>query len=277
MRRRARSIDDRDMTTDAGSSREAATSEQWRTLLTEGHGALVRARRVFRHLPAEPRCKVCSNPFGGVAGHILAAAGFSPSRKNPNLCARCCDALPAGGAEVDVAVLFADVRGSTALAERAGAKDFAAVLNRFYFAATRALLRYDAVIDKLIGDEVMAFFVSGISGAEYRRRAVDAGLALLGAVGYGSSDGPWIELGAAVNAGVAYVGNVGAAVVDFTALGDTVNVAARMQQRAGAGELLVAEGVTADLAAGAPRRTLALRGREQPIDAAVLTHPSSDA
>jgi adenylate cyclase len=271
MRRRAPSTDHRDMTTDAGSSREAATCEQWRTLLTEGHGALVRARRVFRHLPAEPRCKVCSNPFGGVAGHVLAAAGFSPSRKNPNLCTRCCDALPAGGAEVDVAVLFADVRGSIGLAEHAAARDFAALLNRFYFAATRALLRYDAVIDKLIGDEVMAFFVRGISGAEYRRRAVEAGLALLRAAGYGSPDGPWIQLGAAVNAGIAYVGNIGTAVLDFTALGDTVNVAARMQQHAAGGELLVSQGVVDSLAVGAPRRTLALRGREQPIDAVVLT------
>src|SRR6476620_10127926 len=192
--------------------------QPWVTVLTDGHASLVRARRVFRYLPSAPRCKVCNNPFGGPAGRLLAVAGFSPSRKNPNLCTRCCDALPAGGAEVDVAVLFADVRGSTGLAERTGAEDFAALLNRFYFAATRALLRYDAVIDKLIGDEVMAFFVPGISGAEYRLRAVEAGLALLRAVGYGSPEGPWIELGAAVHAGIAYVGNIGTAVVDFTAL-----------------------------------------------------------
>src|ERR1700752_2128818 len=269
MRGRAPSTQHQDMPTDADLSHQAGTSEQWRTLLTEGHAALVRARRVFRYLPAEPRCKVCSNPFGGVTGHALAAAGFSPSRKNPNLCTRCCDALPAGGAEVDIAVLFADVRGSTALAERVGAADFAALLNRFYFAATRALLRYDAVIDKLIGDEVMAFFVPGISGAEYRQRAVDAGLALLLAIGYSSPEGPWIELGAAVHAGIAYVGNIGTAVVDFTALGDTVNVAARMQQHAAAGELLVSQGVVDSLAVAAPRRTLALPGREQPIDAVV--------
>jgi adenylate cyclase len=59
--------------------------------------------------------------------------------------------------------------------------------------------------------------VSGISGAEYRQRAVEAGLALLRAVGYGSPEGPWLELGAAVHAGIAYVGNIGTAVVDFTA------------------------------------------------------------
>ncbi len=246
---------------------DLAASEKWHKVLTDGHAPLVRARRVFRYLPSEPRCKVCNNPFGGVAGRVLAAAGFNPSRKNPNLCTRCCDALPAGGAEVDIAVLFADVRGSTALAERASAADFAGLLNRFYCVATRTLLRHDAIIDKLVGDEVMAFFVRGISGPDYRKRAVEAGLDLMRAVGYGQPRSPGSNLGAAVNAGVAYVGNVGAAVMDFTALGDTVNVAARMQQHAAGGELLVAQGVADDMAANAPRRTLSLRGRTVPLDA----------
>jgi adenylate cyclase len=242
----------------------------WDQLLTEGHASLVRARRVFRYLPSAPRCKLCNNPFGGPVGRVFAAAGFSPSRKNPNLCSRCCDALPAGGAEVDVAVVFADVRGSTALGQRGGAADFAALLNRFYIAATQTLLRHDAVIDKLIGDEIMAFFVQGISGPQYRRRAVLAGMELLEAVGYGSDEGPWLELGVAVNAGVAYVGNVGGAVVDFTALGDPVNVAARMQQHAAGGELLVAAGVADELMGKRLRRTLNLRGHDQPLDAFVF-------
>jgi adenylate cyclase len=165
--------------------------DQWDTVLTDGHASLVRARRVFRYLPSAPRCKVCNNPFGGPVGRLLAVAGFSPSRKNPNLCSRCCDSLPAGGSEVDVAVLFVDIRGSTALGQRGSSADFAALLNRFYIAATQTLLRHDAVIDKLIGDEVMAFFVRGISGPQYRRRAVLAGMELLKAVGYGSDEGPW--------------------------------------------------------------------------------------
>ncbi len=169
--------------------RKEFSSEQWGRLLTDGHAPLVRMRHVFRYLPSAPRCKGCNNPFGGLCGHVLAVAGFRPSRKNPNLCSRCCDALPAGGAEVDIAVLFADVRGSTALGERVVAADFAALLNRFYIAATRTLLRHDAVIDKLIGDEVMAFFVQGISGPQYRRRAVQAGMELLHAVGYGTARG----------------------------------------------------------------------------------------
>jgi adenylate cyclase len=248
-----------------------ASAELWNKVLSDGHASLVRARHVFRALPSAPRCKLCNNPFGGVGGRALRVVGFKPSRKNPNLCTRCCDSLPAGGAEVDIAVLFADIRGSTGLGEQTVATDFAALLNRFYATATQTLLRHDAVIDKLIGDEVMAFFVHGITGPDYRRRAVDAGLDLLRAVGYGSDSGSWIDLGVAVNAGVAYVGNVGEGVVDFTALGDPVNVAARMQQSAAAGELLVAEGVDDGLAADAPRRTLTVRGREAPVEAVVLT------
>ena len=89
---------------------------------------------------------------------------------------------------------------------------------------------------------------------------------LLTAVGYGSAEGPWLSLGVAVNAGIAYVGNIGGAVVDFTALGHPVNVAARMQQHAD-GELLVASGVADDLMANTPRRSLNLRGHQQPVDA----------
>lgn len=237
----------------------------WDKVLTDGHASLVRARHAFRYLPSAPRCKLCNNPFGGPVGRLFAAAGFRRSRKNPNLCMRCCDALPRGGAEVDIAVLFADVRGSTALGHRRPPTDFAALLNRFYGAATQTLLRHDAVIDKLIGDEVMAFFVRGISGPRYRQRAVAAGLDLLEAVGYGTPDGPWLDVGVAVHAGVAYVGNVGEAVVDFTALGRPVNAAARMQQRAAGGELLVAAGVADEMTTSMRRRTLSLRGQEEPI------------
>lgn len=171
---------------------------------------------------------------------------------------------------MDVAVLFADIRGSTALGQRGIAADFAALLNRFYAAATQTLLRHDAVIDKLIGDEVMAFFVRGISGPDYRRRAVLAGVELLRAVGYGGDERPWLQLGVAVNAGVAYVGNVGAAVVDFTALGDPVNLSARMQQHAAAGELLVASGVADDMMETSARRRLNLRGYDRPMEAYAL-------
>ena len=231
-------------------------------------------RFVFRHLPSPPRCKTCFVPFGGVGGRVARLAGFQPSRKNPALCSRCCETIASfGGAEVDIAVLFADVRGSTVLGERSTPTEFATLLNRFYRVATDVLVSHDAVIDKLIGDEVMAFFVRGISGPGYRARAVDAGTDLLRAVGYGTPAGPWLTIGVAVNAGVAYVGNVGAAVTDFTALGDTVNVGARMQAEAAGGELLIREGLSPESEAGLLRRTLNLRGHDEPIEALVVSAP----
>ncbi len=258
-----------------GTETETASDRAWHKLLVEGHKPILLAHRFFRYLPGPPRCKLCHNPFGGIGGKLVGLFGFYRSRKNPNLCARCCDALPEGGAEVDIAVLFADVRGSTTLGEQLGPQAFAAKLNRFYHAATEALIRHDAIVDKLIGDEVMALFIPGICGPEYCRHAAEAAAALLRAVGYGEPGGPWIPIGAAVNSGRTYVGNVGGhGVVDFTALGDSVNTAARLASSAGAGEALLSESVYAAVAEDFPnlqQRSLALRGKEAPFAVRVFS------
>src|SRR5215472_9427259 len=172
--------------------------------------------------------------------------------------------LPPGGAELDIAILFADVRGSTQLGERLGPAEYAALLNRFYKAATETLIRHDAVIDKLIGDAVMALFIPGFCGPNYVQRAAEAGLALFRALGYQNAETPWMPIGAAVNSGKSYVGNVGSeGVVDFTALGDPVNTASRLASSAGAGELLLSEEVFETVSEKIPSaeiRTLNLRG-----------------
>ena len=253
---------------------QAANEVVWRKLLLEGHQPLLLSHRLFRHLPGPPRCKLCHNPFGGIGGKLVALMGFTPSRKNPNLCAKCCDGLPQGGLEVDIAVLFADVRRSTALGEQLAPAAFAALLNRFYRAATEALIRYDAIIDKLIGDKVMALFIPGFCDPDYRRWAAEASIALLKAMGYGQSAEPWLPLGVAVNSGVAYVGNVGGeGTVDFTALGDVVNTASRMQSNATVGEVVLSESVYAEVADELPdaqSRTLNLRGKETPVTVRVV-------
>jgi len=226
------------------------SGEHWRRLLTEGHRRLRIAHRLFRYLPSPPRCKVCHNPFGGIGGKLVGLAGFSRSRKNPNLCTRCCDSLAPGGAEVDIAVLFADIRGSTALAEHLTPSAYAELLNQFYDVATEVLIQHDAIIDKLIGDEVMALFIPGICGASYCRRAADAARSLLRAIGYGGPAAPMVPIGVAVHSGLTYVGNVGADVVDFTALGDTVNTAARLASEAAAGRFCSAKRFTTPLSGG---------------------------
>jgi adenylate cyclase len=252
---------------DGAADRQSETSAKWRQTLTTGHPPLNFLHKAFRHLPGPPRCKLCHNPFGGFGGKLCRLINMSPSRKNPRLCALCCEKLPPGGAEVEIAVLFADIRDSTGLARRLGPTAYAATLNRFYDTATETLIRHDATVDKLIGDQVMAFFVPGFNGPGFRRTAVAAARDLLRALGHGAASGPWLPVGIGVETGVAFVGNVGAeGYLDFTALGDPVNVAAHIQAAAGPGEILLGEAAFAALADGLPdcaARSIEVKGKGQ--------------
>jgi adenylate cyclase len=246
----------------------------WQEVLVDGYEPLRIGQKVFRRLPGQPRCKLCKNPFGGIGGRVVGMVGRKPSRKNPNLCQYCFDHLPSGGLEVDLGVVFADVRSSTAMAESSTATDFAEGLNRFYRTATDVLVRHDAIIDKLIGDEVMALFVGGIAGPDYRRKAVRAAIALATAL-------EELPVGVAVNAGTAFVGNVGSgSVLDFTALGDAVNVGARLQSLAGPGDVVMAAELYSLVAAEHPDVRLDrvdIRGRTGSVDVAVLATRSDGA
>ena len=242
----------------------------WEALLVRGYEPLKVAQRIFRRLPRDPRCKLCQNPFGGVAGRIVGLMGRKPSRKNPNLCQSCFDHLPTGGIEIDIGVVFADVRASTALGEQSSATAFADRLNEFYATATKVVIQNDGIVDKLIGDEVMGLFIPGIAGPEYRRKAAIAALEL-------ASDIAGLPLGVAANAGVAFVGNVGSgSVLDFTALGDAVNVGARLQAHASPGEVVLAASLYPLVETEHPNGRsdrVAVRGREEPVDVVVLTSP----
>jgi adenylate cyclase len=229
------------------------------------------AQRIFRRLPHDPRCKLCQNPFGGVGGKLVGLLGRKPSRKSPNLCQACFDHLPTGGIEIDIGVLFADVRASTALGEQSDATTFAERLNEFYATATKVLIHNDGIVDKLIGDEVMGLFIPGVAGPEYRRKTAIAALEL-------ASEVAGLPLGVAANAGVAFVGIVGSgSVLDFTALGDAVNVGARLQAHASPGEVVLAASLYPLIEAqhpGGRHDQVAIRGRDQPVDVVLLTSPA---
>lgn len=247
---------------------QQGNTDWWHDYLVKGHRLEHVARRLFPLLPSSPRCKICFVPFAGF-GRPLRFLGWSPSRKNPRLCGWCCERLPLGGAEVDIAVLFADVRNYTSLVEQLPSASVAALMNRFYQVATHVLIDHDAIIDKLLGDSVMALFIPGITGSGYREMAVQAGEALLRGVGYGTPEGPWLPLGVGIHAGPAFIGNVGAeGVVDFTAIGDTVNVASRIQAQAAAGTILMSEAVyaaVADRCGKLESRSLTLKGKQEPV------------
>jgi adenylate cyclase len=234
-----------------------------------------RIRRIMGVLPSPPRCKLCNSPFRGPGGVLMRVIGRGPSPLNRRLCRFCMRAVDKhpGGAEVEISVLFADIRGSTAIAERMAAEEFSRLMARFYGAAAEAIDDSDGIIDKFLGDGAVALFIPGFAGSDHAADAIAAARGLLKKTG---NDGPepWIPVGAGVHTGKSFVGSVGEGDArDFTALGDTVNAAARLTGLAGAGEILV----SADAAAagslesmGLERRALELRGRQQKVDAWVV-------
>jgi adenylate cyclase len=229
---------------------------------------LYRLRRIMRLIPRAPRCKLCNVPFAG-PGRVFKIAGYGRSRKNPNMCTACFERAPVGGAELDVGVLFADVRGYTSLVESASPEEAAALLAPFYRAARDVLMRNDAVIDKLVGDEVMALFIPLFIAEDPIGKMVDAGIELLEqTVALG------LDVGAGADFGLAYVGNVGEEEVkDFTALGDVVNTASRLQAQADSAQLILSERVYEAVRDRFPALEpveLELKGKAEPVSAYVL-------
>jgi adenylate cyclase len=233
--------------------------------------------RLMRLLPADPRCRLCRAPFGGRAGRVMRRFGRGPSRKNPSLCSICFEQAPMGGVQLEIGVLFADVRGFTSLAEHMAPSEVAELLNRFYAAASEVLTR-SAIVDKLVGDEVMALYLPRLIGKGWVDDVVRDAADLLAAVGYGTPEGPWLSLGVGIDIGQAYVGNVGSGEVkDFTALGDVVNTASRLQSAAAAGQIVMSERLFDRLTAPpsqASPASLELKGKQEVQRARILDlHP----
>ena len=193
--------------------------------------------------------------------------GLGPWPGNPKYCRGCFSALyrKRAGAEVECSLFFADVRDSTTLAERLRPADYRHRMDRFYATAFEVLVARDAFVDKFVGDEVIGIFLPVMTDGLHAREAIDAGRELLVATGHGAGREPWIPVGIGINTGIAYVGAVGTDEhVEFTALGDAVNVTARLSGAAGTGELLVTDAAmaAANLSLnGLERRRLGLKGK----------------
>ena len=162
--------------------------------------------------------------------------------------------------------MFVDIRGYTSLVEQMEPAAVAVRLNHFYEIATQAIFRHDGTLDKLVGDEVMAFFGAPLHWQDHSKRAVTAALEILRDV-TALPEQDRLEIGIGISSGPAFVGNVGGKdFTDYTVLGDTVNVAARLQGAAAPSEILLAQETFDPVASQFPkatRRELELKGKTE--------------
>jgi adenylate cyclase len=230
-------------------------------------------RRIFRILPRDPRCKFCNAPFQGVGGSVVRLLfGKERSVLNPRFC-NMCDAASRkfpGGTEVEMSMLFADVRGSTALSEQMSPTEFSQLINRFYTGATKAITEEDGLVEKLAGDAVAAFWGSGFAGPNYVKRTIHVAQNI--ARGMAQQK---IPVGIGVHSGLAYFGAMGTAegLTDISAIGEEVNTAARLASKAAAGEIIISEHALQEAGmdgSALESRRLELKGISEPIRVRVL-------
>lgn len=257
---------------------EPLTQEDWAAYFALSSTPMGKAvHAILQALPAGPRCGICGAPFAGFGARLVGPLGYRPSRKSPHLCAVCVESAPPGGMTTEAGVLFADIRGFTSLSEQRDPEEVSALLRRFYRSAEGVLFP-DAIIDKLIGDEVMALYLPMYGRFEEAapvmlRHARE----LLGAVGYGGGGEPFAAVGIGLDYGAAYVGNVGeGGVSDFTAIGDVVNTASRLQGQAKGGEIVASARLVERLEQPPPgeRLELDLKGKAEPVLAYRIAGPA---
>lgn len=248
--------------------------DQWRQILVDNARGRQK-RRIHLRIPSAPRCKLCAAPFGPPGSFVMPLLGHRRWPKNPKFCEGCFRMLEhhRGGAEISCSLLFADVRGSTGLAERMSPRDFSRLMGRFHDVAFDVLVEHDAFVDKFVGDEIIGIFVPAMAGTDHDQKAIGAALDMLGRLGAAEASGLWMPVGIGVSSGVAYVGSVGEGPdTDLTAMGDLVNTTARLASAAAGGEILIAVSTeTADAVVGLERRTLELKGKSAATEVAVIS------
>ena len=262
-------------------SKNLTPEEWWNGVLTGRDPALPlrQLRNFFRLIPDGPRCKFCNAPYHGVGGRIFGLIGKGPSKLTPQLCQQCYEFTNKyiGGTEIELTMLFADVRGSTPLAASMSPMAYSKLISRFYSVANEVFAHSEALLNRLIGDQVIGLYVPGFAGTNHREKAIRAAQELLLQTGHYSSDRPWLPIGIGIHTGVAFLGCVGSdeSGTDIAVLGDPPNVTARLSSSAAIGEILISEeafvpGMSLDKL---EKRQLALKGKSKSVNVYVINAP----
>ncbi len=216
-------------------------------------------------------CVVCGTTLEGPLGWFFHLFGITRSVRNPNVCNRC-DAHMQEGRIIEMSVLFADLASFTEMTHQLGAERSFQVVDSFFKMANGVLVKHDAFIDKYIGDAVMAIFNAPIKNTEHARAAAAAAVDIQeGLKSLRQEHKLDLRARVGVASGYARVGRIGSEDrKDYTAIGDVVNLASRLENQAFPGEVLVDQQVYARVAEdypGIPAETLTIRGFAEQIPA----------
>jgi len=233
-------------------------------------------RTLYGILPGDPRCFECNLPLSGAGANLIGPLGLRASTFSPQLCSWCESSIrkSEGGAEVELTMMFADVRDSTTMAEIIGITEFRKMIQRFYKVSTDIILQNYGMVNRLMGDQVIGLFVPRFSGRNHAQAAVDVALELLRATGHQGGD-PWAPVGVGIHTGPAYVGTVGHgdSVNEIAVLGSEANLAARISAAAAQGEVMISQAAMARAEPAGERvesQELKLKGIEQPVPVHVV-------
>jgi len=218
-------------------------------------------------------------PIRGPLSLPLRAVGIKISQMHPNLCTICETMFTRVKRQKQVVipatVLFADLRGYTELSEKADRLEVAELLHGFYDECAAAVWERDGIINKFIGDAVLAIFNFPMMRDDHVERAVQAGVDIQQRCTEKASEsnfGP-MRIGVGIHTGRTSIGEVGTAYKDFTVVGPVVNMASRIQGAAQSGEILVSEDVYRHVEGRFPQaeaREATLKGIEKPVKTYVL-------
>jgi adenylate cyclase len=184
------------------------------------------------------------------------------------------DSFKLGGINQKITVLFADIRGFTALSEKENPEKIVGVLNRYFTAMSEIIFAYGGTLDKYIGDGLMALFGAPYASPDDAKNALTTAVAMqkrlvkLNAELQAEGFNP-IQIGIGMHTGVATIGYIGSEKrSEYTAIGDTVNIAARLEQNTRGGQILISEATAAEcknLVPLIPQEPLKVKNRLQPI------------
>ena len=220
-------------------------------------------------------------PLRGIAALPFRVFGIRPSRMNPNTCTICemmfTKVMRATKISVDVTVLFADLRGYTAMSQSLSHDQIGALLDVFYDECAAAIWDYDGLLNKTIGDAIMAVFNFPIRHQNHAARAVEAAREIqrrchaqrhLIAASLDCDDDA-LGIGIGIDSGIVSFGEFGRSHRDLTAIGTVVNTAARAQSAAQPGQVLVTRAVrdrSGSSLAACEGRLYPLKGIAEPVE-----------